>query len=152
MYSEYSEIDGLMSHNKELEELVSKLNKEKFCQRAEHEKEIAILDQKMQLYEEQLTELKAQQEEGKNAQQSLLNVLKGMEEQQESSKDNVNEMIKYQRSTQLEELRKLEEEDYAAIILARAGVERLGWADKIDQVLDKNEFQYAPAQGSLAVQ
>ena len=49
-------------------------------------------------------------------------------------------------------LRKLEEQDFEAIILARAGVERLGWASKIHQILDKSEYQYAPAQGSLAVQ
>jgi hydroxymethylbilane synthase len=49
-------------------------------------------------------------------------------------------------------LRKLEEEEFDAIILAKAGVVRLGWEDKIDQVLDKAEFQYPPAQGALAIQ
>ncbi|CAI2373724.1 unnamed protein product [Moneuplotes crassus] len=48
--------------------------------------------------------------------------------------------------------RKLEEEEYDAIILAKAGVVRLGWEDKIDQVLTKSEYEYPPAQGSLAVQ
>lgn len=49
-------------------------------------------------------------------------------------------------------LRKLEEEEFDAIILAKAGVVRLGWEDKIDQVLDKAVYQYPPAQGALAVQ
>ena len=48
-------------------------------------------------------------------------------------------------------LRKLEE-DFDAIILAKAGVVRLGWEDKIDQVLTKSKYEYSPAQGSLAVQ
>ena len=49
-------------------------------------------------------------------------------------------------------LKKLEEQEFDAIILARAGVLRLGWEDKIDQVLTKGDFQYPPAQGALAVQ
>ena len=49
-------------------------------------------------------------------------------------------------------LRKLEEGTYDAIVLAKAGVQRLNWEDKIGQTLSKNEFEYAPAQGSLAVE
>ena len=49
-------------------------------------------------------------------------------------------------------LRKLEEGIYDAIVLAKAGVQRLNWEDKIGQTLSKNEFEYAPAQGSLAVE
>lgn len=41
---------------------------------------------------------------------------------------------------------------FDAIMLARAGVQRLGWADKITQVLDRNEFLYAPSQGALGIQ
>lgn len=48
-------------------------------------------------------------------------------------------------------LKKLEE-SFDAIILAKAGVQRLGWEDKIGETLSKSEFAYAPAQGSLAVQ
>lgn len=48
-------------------------------------------------------------------------------------------------------LKKLDE-SYDAIVLARAGVVWLGWEDKIGEILDLNEFGYAPAQGSLAVQ
>ena len=43
------------------------------------------------------------------------------------------------------------ETSFDAIILAKAGVSRLGWDDKIGMVLDIDEFGYAPAQASLAV-
>jgi len=49
-------------------------------------------------------------------------------------------------------LKKLEEGKFNAIILARAGVERLGLADKISFCFEPNQFIPAPAQGALAVQ
>lgn len=49
-------------------------------------------------------------------------------------------------------LKKLEDGKYDAIILARAGVERLGLADKISFCFDPKKFIPAPAQGALAVQ
>jgi hydroxymethylbilane synthase len=49
-------------------------------------------------------------------------------------------------------LKKLEEGKFDAIILARAGVERLGLADKISFGFEPNQFIPAPAQGALAVQ
>jgi len=49
-------------------------------------------------------------------------------------------------------LKKLEEGKFDAIILARAGVERLGLADKISFCFEPNQFIPAPAQGALAVQ
>ena len=49
-------------------------------------------------------------------------------------------------------LRKLETGDFDAIILARAGLERLGLGGKISLVFDPAEFIPAPAQGALAVQ
>ncbi len=49
-------------------------------------------------------------------------------------------------------LRKLAEGQFDAIILARAGLERLNSADKISLVLEPAEFVPAPAQGALAVQ
>jgi len=49
-------------------------------------------------------------------------------------------------------IRKLDEGRFDAIILARAGVERLGLSDKISFCFDPRQFIPAPAQGALAVQ
>jgi hydroxymethylbilane synthase len=49
-------------------------------------------------------------------------------------------------------LRKLEQGDFDAIVLARAGLERLGLGNRISVVFDPAEFIPAPAQGALAVQ
>jgi hydroxymethylbilane synthase len=49
-------------------------------------------------------------------------------------------------------IRLLEEEKFDAIILARAGVERLGLAEKISFCFEPRDFIPAPAQGALAVQ
>jgi len=49
-------------------------------------------------------------------------------------------------------IKKLEEDDYDAIILARAGLERLGLMENISFVFDPTEFIPAPAQGALAIQ
>jgi hydroxymethylbilane synthase len=49
-------------------------------------------------------------------------------------------------------IKKLNEGKFDAIILARAGVERLGLADKISFYFDPRQFIPAPAQGALAVQ
>ncbi len=49
-------------------------------------------------------------------------------------------------------IRKLHTTDLDAIILARAGLERLGLADKISFIFDPRQFIPAPAQGALAVQ
>jgi len=49
-------------------------------------------------------------------------------------------------------LKKLEDGKFDAIILARAGVERLGLSDKISFCFDPRKFIPAPAQGALAVQ
>jgi len=49
-------------------------------------------------------------------------------------------------------IRKLEEGRFDAVILARAGVERLGLADRISLIFDPAQFIPAPAQGTLAVQ
>jgi hydroxymethylbilane synthase len=49
-------------------------------------------------------------------------------------------------------LRKLEQGDFDAIVLARAGLERLGLGNRISIVFDPAEFIPAPAQGALAVQ
>jgi len=48
--------------------------------------------------------------------------------------------------------RKLDEGGFDAILLARAGVERLGLADKISFCFDPRQFIPAAAQGALAVQ
>ena len=49
-------------------------------------------------------------------------------------------------------IRKLQTTDLDAIILARAGLERLGLADTISIVFDPKQFIPAPAQGALAIQ
>ena len=50
-------------------------------------------------------------------------------------------------------LRKLDESgEYDALILATAGLERLGWTDRIDQELAPSECMYAVGQGALAVE
>ena len=49
-------------------------------------------------------------------------------------------------------IRKLNEGGFDAIILARAGVERLGLVERISLIFDPAEFIPAPAQGALAVQ
>lgn len=49
-------------------------------------------------------------------------------------------------------IRKLETTDLDAIILARAGLERLGLAGRISFAFDPRQFLPAPAQGALAIQ
>jgi hydroxymethylbilane synthase len=49
-------------------------------------------------------------------------------------------------------LAKLDDGQVDAVILARAGLERLGLAGRISAVLDPSQFIPAPAQGALAVQ
>jgi hydroxymethylbilane synthase len=49
-------------------------------------------------------------------------------------------------------LAKLDAGQVGALILARAGLERLGLAGRISSVLDPRQFIPAPAQGTLAVQ
>jgi hydroxymethylbilane synthase len=49
-------------------------------------------------------------------------------------------------------LRKLEEEDLAAVILACAGLERLGLGDRIDERIAPEVLLPAVAQGALAIQ
>jgi hydroxymethylbilane synthase len=46
----------------------------------------------------------------------------------------------------------LEQGRFDAIVLARAGVERLGWGKKISFCFEPEQFIPAPAQGALAVQ
>jgi len=49
-------------------------------------------------------------------------------------------------------IKKLQTSDLDAIILARAGLERLGLAGMISAIFDPRQFIPAPAQGALAVQ
>jgi len=49
-------------------------------------------------------------------------------------------------------LRKLDTDQFDAILLARAGLERLGLADKISFIFDPAIFVPAPAQGALGIQ
>jgi len=49
-------------------------------------------------------------------------------------------------------IKKLDQGRFDAIILARAGIERLGLSEKISLIFDPAEFIPAPAQGALAVQ
>jgi hydroxymethylbilane synthase len=49
-------------------------------------------------------------------------------------------------------LRKLDEGQFDAILLAAAGLKRLGWADRIAEVLDPSVMCSAVGQGALAVE
>ncbi|XP_037123896.1 porphobilinogen deaminase-like isoform X1 [Syngnathus acus] len=50
-------------------------------------------------------------------------------------------------------LKKLDEkEDFAAIILAAAGLRRMGWENRISQILEPDDCMYAVGQGALAVE
>jgi hydroxymethylbilane synthase len=49
-------------------------------------------------------------------------------------------------------LKKLEQGDFDAIVLARAGLERLGLGGKISIIFDPTRFIPSPAQGALAVE
>lgn len=49
-------------------------------------------------------------------------------------------------------LKKLESEDYDAIVIAAAGLQRLGIADRITERFDPTKFIPAPGQAALAVQ
>jgi hydroxymethylbilane synthase len=49
-------------------------------------------------------------------------------------------------------LRKLDEGQFDAIILASAGLRRLGWAERIAQILDPAEMCPAVGQGALAIE
>uniref|UniRef100_A0A8D0CI38 hydroxymethylbilane synthase n=1 Tax=Scleropages formosus TaxID=113540 RepID=A0A8D0CI38_SCLFO len=50
-------------------------------------------------------------------------------------------------------LKKLDDhDDYSAIILAAAGLRRLGWESRISQILTPDDCMYAVGQGALAVE
>nr|XP_020649493.1 porphobilinogen deaminase isoform X1 [Pogona vitticeps] len=50
-------------------------------------------------------------------------------------------------------LKKLDEkEDFSAIILAAAGLKRMGWENRIGQILNPTDCLYAVGQGALAVE
>jgi hydroxymethylbilane synthase len=49
-------------------------------------------------------------------------------------------------------LAKLEKGDYDAIVLAAAGLERLGWSDRVTEFLDADRMVPAVAQGILAIE
>jgi hydroxymethylbilane synthase len=49
-------------------------------------------------------------------------------------------------------LRKLEESSWAGIILAKAGVARLGWDDRIGEILEPEVMLPAVGQGALAIE
>ena len=49
-------------------------------------------------------------------------------------------------------LRKLDEGQYASIVLAAAGLRRLGWADRICEMLDPSIMCPAVGQGALAIE
>lgn len=60
--------------------------------------------------------------------------------------------IKHLRGNIHTRLRKLEEEDYDAIVLAAAGLKRVGLENRITEYLDGTIFPPAPAQGALYIQ
>ena len=60
--------------------------------------------------------------------------------------------IKHLRGNIHTRLKKLETEDYDAIVLAAAGLKRTGMTDKITEYLSGEVFPPAPAQGVLYIQ
>ena len=50
-------------------------------------------------------------------------------------------------------LRKLDDDNkYDGIVLAAAGIERLGWGDRVNVYLEKHDMMYAVSQGAMAVE
>jgi hydroxymethylbilane synthase len=49
-------------------------------------------------------------------------------------------------------IRKLDEGQYDAIVLAAAGLKRLGWSDRIAEILDTDRMCSAVGQGALAIE
>ena len=49
-------------------------------------------------------------------------------------------------------LRKLDEGQYDAILLAAAGLKRLGWGDRIAEILPPEQMCPAVGQGALAIE
>src|SRR3954447_18836778 len=49
-------------------------------------------------------------------------------------------------------IRKVREGDYDAVVLARAGLARIGRLDEVSEVLDPLQMLPAPGQGALAVE
>jgi hydroxymethylbilane synthase len=49
-------------------------------------------------------------------------------------------------------IRKMDEGQYDAIVLAAAGLKRLGWADRIAEILDADRMCSAVGQGALAIE
>jgi hydroxymethylbilane synthase len=49
-------------------------------------------------------------------------------------------------------IRKLDEGQYDAIVLAAAGLKRLGWGDRIAEILDEDRMCSAVGQGALAIE
>ncbi|KAI8433524.1 hypothetical protein MSG28_015553 [Choristoneura fumiferana] len=49
-------------------------------------------------------------------------------------------------------LRKLDSGGYAALLLAAAGLQRMGWGDRVSKILPCAEMKYAVGQGALAVE
>lgn len=60
------------------------------------------------------------------------------------------ENIRGNLNTRLKKLNELNK--YTAIVLAAAGMNRIGWKDKISQILEPHELMYAVGQGALAVE
>ncbi|XP_032673297.1 porphobilinogen deaminase [Odontomachus brunneus] len=61
------------------------------------------------------------------------------------------ENIRGNLNTRLKKL-DVEKSPYAAIILAAAGLKRMGWEDRITQILEPEEILYAVGQGALGVE
>ncbi|RXN07576.1 porphobilinogen deaminase-like isoform X1 [Labeo rohita] len=61
--------------------------------------------------------------------------------------------VVFQRGNLNTRLKKLDEkDDFSAIILAAAGLRRMGWENRISQILGPNDCMYAVGQGALAVE
>lgn len=69
-----------------------------------------------------------------------------------SVRGNLNTRLKKLEDSHINEEGKGDGSGYSALLLAAAGMERMGWKEKIGQILEPSEQLYAVGQGALAIE
>jgi hydroxymethylbilane synthase len=69
-----------------------------------------------------------------------------------SIRGNLNTRLAKLEGSQIKPSGLVESPGYSALLLAAAGMERIGWKDKIGQILQPTEQLYAVGQGALAIE
>ncbi|KAF4532535.1 hypothetical protein B566_EDAN010827 [Ephemera danica] len=69
-----------------------------------------------------------------------------------SIRGNLNTRLAKLEGSQINTSGLVEPPGYSALLLAAAGMERIGWKDKIGQILEPSEQLYAVGQGALAIE